>query len=137
MKKILAALLLWPVLAFAQDMVVPIISVVDGDTIKTILTLPCPLCSVSIRIKGIDAPETNYLAKCEKERHKGLQATNFVRNLVAGQTTMVVRDSSWDKFGGRINATVLVGNINIGDELLKAGLAKPYTGTGPRPTWCD
>ena len=56
MKTLLVALLLSPIVALAHNMVVPIISVTDGDTIKTIITLPCPLCFVSIRIVGIDTP---------------------------------------------------------------------------------
>jgi endonuclease YncB( thermonuclease family) len=137
MKKIIAAFFLSPILAFAHDLVVPIISVTDGDTIKTILTLPCPLCYASIRIAGIDTPETNYLAKCAREKERGILATNFVKNLVKNQPVMIIKDPSWDKFGGRIDATVIVNDKNIGNELLAAGLAKPYNGTGPRPDWCN
>lgn len=137
MKKLLAILLLLPTFSFSHDLVLPIISVTDGDTIKTSLTLPCPLCDVSIRIINIDTPESTWRAACVKERELGLQAKVFVENLVKGHSIMTITNHDWDKYGGRINAEVLVNGKNIGEELIKAGLAKPYTGSGPKPDWCN
>ena len=41
----------------AQDLIVPVINVRDGDTIEIRMTLPEPLDKVSVRIYGIDTPE--------------------------------------------------------------------------------
>jgi len=138
MKKFLfIALLFTNICCYATDMTLPIRGVADGDTIKTTLNLPCPLCYVSIRILGIDTPESTYLAKCPAELAKGLEAKLFLTNLVKGHGTMTVRDVKWDKYGGRIDAIVEIDNKNVADLLLAAGLAKPYTGQGPKPNWCS
>jgi micrococcal nuclease len=122
--------------AFSADMIMPIRGVTDGDTIKSTLKLPCPLCNVSVRILGIDTPESNYLANCPAEKVKGLAAKAFVTKLAENQSTMMARSIKWDKYGGRINAYVEINGVNVGDELIRQGLAKPYTGSGPKPDWC-
>ena len=138
MKKFLFIVLLFTnIYCYAAEMTLPIRGVADGDTIKTMLNLPCPLCYVSIRILGIDTPESTYLAKCPAELAKGLEAKLFLTNLVKGHDTMTVRDVKWDKYGGRIDATVEIDNKNVADLLIAAGLAKPYTGQGPKPNWCS
>lgn len=139
MKKFVLALTLCvaSLVASANELLLPIRGVTDGDTIKTVLTLPCPLCEASVRINGIDTPEsTKRFALCEKERLLGIQATEFVKQLVAQHTLMVVTDTEWDKYGGRLLGTVYVNGINVGQALIDAGLAKPYFGSGPKPDWC-
>lgn len=138
MKKLCAVLLLSLISmsSFATDITLPITKVVDGDTISTRLALPCPLCAVSIRIRGIDTPESTYLAKCPAEKEKGLAAKKYLTDFVIGQLSMIARDIKWDKYGGRIDAVVEINGVNIGDEMLKQGHAKPYTGAGPKPDWC-
>jgi endonuclease YncB( thermonuclease family) len=123
--------------AFAREMTLPIVSVTDGDTIRSYLKLPCPLCSVSVRILGIDTPESTYLAKCKKEKELALQATQFVKSLVSGHEYMQIYNFRWDKYGGRINAIVVVNGVDIGQELINRGLAVPYSGRGPRHDWCS
>jgi len=137
MKKLLTLLLLVPIIAFAHDLSFPIVSVIDGDTIKTVLPMPCPLCNVSIRIRDIDTPESTWRGKCDKEKALGLKATEFVKNLAKNQTIMTIRDADWDKYGGRIDAHVFINDVDVGKALLKAGLAKPYDGTGSKPDWCN
>lgn len=121
--------------ASATDMSLPIRSVSDGDTIGTTLKLPCPLCQASVRINGIDTPESNFLAKCPKERALGIEAKKFLTGYLQGKTTMVVRDVRWDKYGGRILGIVFVDGVNIGDLMIQKGYAKPYFG-GTKPDWC-
>lgn len=118
-------------------MLLPIRGIADGDTIKTTLKLPCPLCYASVRILGIDTPESNYLAKCPAEKEKGLAAKAFVTKMAEGQTMFMARSVRWDKYGGRIDAYVEIDGVNVGDALIAAGLAKPYDGTGPKPDWCS
>jgi endonuclease YncB( thermonuclease family) len=126
------------VVAEQTYMLLPIISVVDGDTIATDLSrLPIPLNRVKIRVGGIDTPEKNYLAKCEKERELGLEAKAFVEKLVEGHSKMKVENYSYDKYGGRIVADVKIGGKSVAAELINAGLAMPYDGKGPRPDWCN
>jgi endonuclease YncB( thermonuclease family) len=136
MKKLLFILLLVCGVANAAGLVLPIKNVVDGDTISTTLALPCPLCNVSVRILGIDTPETSYLAKCPAEKAKGLEAKAFVKMLVGNEKTMTVSGIKWDKYGGRIDGIVVIANVDVGAELLKNNLARPYTGVGPKSNWC-
>jgi endonuclease YncB( thermonuclease family) len=139
MKNILISLLLSlaSVSAFSADMIMPIRGVADGDTIRSSLKLPCPLCNVSVRILGIDTPESTYLAKCPAEKARGLEAKAFLINITAGQETMTARNVKWDKYGGRINAYVEIAGKDVGQQMIDRGLAKPYTGTGPKPNWCE
>ena len=138
MNKILAAvLLLVSSTSYSADMTMDIRRVVDGDTISSVIDLPCPLCLVSVRIIGIDTPESTHLAKCNKERLLGIAAKEFTKSLVGDAKTMLVRDVKWDKYGGRIDGRVEVNNVDIGYTLIKQGLARPYTGKGPKSNWCS
>ncbi len=139
MKNILIAISLYIIsnVAFATDMSLPIRSVIDVDTIGIMLDLPCPLCRASVRIRGIDTPESNHLAKCEAEKSAGLAAKEFLTNFIANQSTMLARDVKWDKYGGRIDAYIVINGINIGDEMIRLGYARPYTGIGPKSDWCN
>jgi len=106
-------------------MLLPIVSVYDGDTIKTDLSwrVPHPLNKVSIRIYGIDTPElpaesyatTGKLnrAKCVKEAEMALVAKARVIELV-GDGMMKVSEFKWGRNGGRIVGVVTVGGVNIG-----------------------
>lgn len=124
-------------LTVAADMTMPILGGVDGDTIATrIDTLPCPLCRVSIRIRGIDTPEKGARAKCMLEASRAVEASKLTRSLIGSNTTMVVKNPAWDKYGGRINGEVVIGGKDVGQELIAKGLAQPYTGRGPKPDWC-
>jgi micrococcal nuclease len=123
--------------AFSADMELPILGVSDGDTIRTMVNLPCPLCHVSIRILGIDTPETNFLAKCKKEFEHGTDAKNFLIQYLNGKSVMFVKDVKWDKYGGRINGIVEVDGVNIADLLISKGYARPYTGKGQKSDWCS
>lgn len=128
----------------------PIDEIYDGDTIQTHVNtyrLPEPLNSLSIRIYGIDTPEnpaksyreTGKLgrAACVKEAEAALKAKQFVVDMAAGQTFMVVRNFQWDKYGGRVLATVEINGKNVADELVKAGLAIPYFGEAKTHDWCS
>ena len=150
MKKILVALLfLISSSAIAQQyMLLPIVSVYDGDTIKTNLTwrLPAPLNVVSIRIYGIDTPEmpaksyatTGKLnrAKCVKEAELALKARARVIELVGTNTKMKVTEFKWGRNGARIVGNVFVGGVNIGKTLINEGFAVEYYGSGTKQDWC-
>lgn len=123
--------------ASAAELVMPIRSVVDGDTIRSSLKLPCPLCNVSVRILGVDTPESTYLAKCPAERLRGAAAKAFLKYLVADSEIMLARNIKWDKYGGRINADIEINGIDIAQAMIAEGFARPYYGVGPKPDWCN
>lgn len=129
-------LLVLPARTFSAEITLPIISVTDGDTIRTSLPLPCPLCNMYVRLLGVDTPERGKKARCPEEAAAGIKAKAAVTKLVSTNKTMTVKEVKWDKYGGRMNGVVFVGDINVGEYLLNEQLAAPYTGVGPKPNWC-
>lgn len=132
-------LMTWSIQTFGQSyMLLPIVQVYDGDTIKTnISRMPEPLNKYSIRIRNVDTPERGYRAKCEKEAKLAEDAKQFVIDLIGNTDTMKVENFSHDKYGGRIVADVRVNGKNIGEELIKNGYAVHYDGTGAKRNWCE
>jgi len=117
-----------------------VVRVVDGDNIKVILSplkdYP-PLNSISIRIHGIDTPESTWRAKCYQEKELGLKAKAFVIDLIGDAQRIKITNYKWDKYGGRVLADVSVKGIDIKQELLDNGYAKEYFGKGSKPNWCE
>ena len=112
------------------------IRVVDGDTIQTIFTLPSPLHKIKIRIRDIDTPESTYRAKCPSEKTRGKKATEYLKYLLKGARTIILTNYKWDKYGGRVTATVYYKNINIGQKMINSGHAMSYDG-GKKASWCE
>jgi len=140
MKKMIGALLLTSAVsaqANPYDMVVT--KVTDGDTIRVDASswvLPELGDTIGIRIMGIDTPEKGGRAKCDAEAELGEKATEFAKSVIAVGDTVQVEVIKWDKFGGRIDAVVLVDGQNFGQMQIDRGLAKPYDG-GTKESWCD
>ena len=108
--------------------------VVDGDTIevKADIWLEQSV-TVRVRIEGVDAPEME--ARCSAERERAEAARDFLIRRIGGgevQLSQVV----YDKYGGRVRASVADGHGDIAEALLKKGLARPYHG-GKRMPWCE
>lgn len=127
----------------AQELILPIIEVYDGDTIKTKMSLPPPLDNISVRLRGIDTPEmpaksyytTGKLgrAKCHNEAILAIAAKNFVTQLTLKSTGyLIVTNFEWGKYGSRIIGDVSIiisqNHINLVDQLLTKGYAIQYDG---------
>ena len=150
-RSILRSLLL-PVLAFGPLMAGnpaaaetaiyrwPVLAVVDGDTLKvTIPGLPVELNPIGVRLLGVNTPETGGKAQCQSERELGQKAKALAQRLVtaaqkAGRP-IEFRGIKWDKYGGRIDARVLVAGQDLAAVLIANGLGRPYDG-GKRGSWC-
>src|SRR5690606_14880276 len=75
--------LLLPLSAQAADYQWPVLSVLDGDSLKVELPgLPAELNPVTVRIRGIDAPEAGSKAKCDAERERADRATAMLEALL-------------------------------------------------------
>ncbi len=140
-KYLLIFCFIFPIVALAQTyMLLPIISVYDGDTIKTSFgnRLPSPLNKVSVRIRGIDTPERGWRAKCEKEANLAEQAKQYLTDLIktTNATKIKVENFKWDKYGSRILADVKIRGIDVASYLMSKGVAVPYSGSGPKFDWC-
>lgn len=100
--------------------------IVDGDTIH--------YNGVSIRLEGIDAPETHRF-KCESERALGMRATMRLLELVNAGPFEIVQQGrrDTDKYGRKLRALERNGR-SLGDILIAEGLARRWDGR--RHSWC-
>jgi len=108
--------------------------VVDGDTFEANAAIWLgQSIEIRVRIAGVDAPELH--ARCDAERDMALAAKDWLSRRIEGGD---VRLSAvrYDKYGGRVDATVHDGKGDVGEALIAAGLARPYHG-GHRGGWCE
>jgi endonuclease YncB( thermonuclease family) len=107
--------------------------VIDGDTLKvSALIWIDQSLSVSVRIKGVDAPEL-FRPRCKAEKMRAREAKIFVEALVADGAVML-HDVEHDKYGGRVAARVTTGSGgDLGAALIAEGLAVE---AGARDPWC-
>ena len=143
MKKILAILLLVPILAFAQKTPqgitydAQIIRVIDGDTIVIAAPfLPKPLKpELAVRVFGVDTPEKGFRAKCESEKQRGEAASAFTKKTIASTQKHQFILYRWDKFGGRVLGDIILNGVSLRSELIKNGFAREYYGDA-KQSWC-
>ena len=96
--------------------------VVDGDTIRLDKQVEG---SNSVRMLGVDAPESNFNGKAQ-EPH-GLQAKQFLASLLpVGTTVQVETDMEVRDRYGRLLAYVYKGEQNANMEVLRQGHAVTY-----------
>lgn len=115
----------------------PIVRIVDGDTISTkIFSMPRELQDYKIRVLGIDTPEKGHLAQCPKEAEMAIRASKFTREFIGQVRKMDVDKCSHDKYGGRIDCEVYINGKSLGDALIASGLARKYNG-GKKSSWCE
>ena len=106
------------------------VNVIDGDTVD--------IDGTRIRILSIDTPET-FRSRCENELKRGLAAKQRLTELL-GQGEVSYTPDGTDRYG-RTLATVYVGDVDVGEVLLKEGHALPYV-RGPEAKakrlakWC-
>lgn len=96
--------------------------VVDGDTINV---EPFPDGSTSVRLLGIDTPETNYNGHSQGAHADA--AKHFLRQLIqVGDTVTIETDAEERDKYGRILAYVLKNGENINVRIVAEGMATPY-----------
>jgi len=128
----LVALLFASRVALADCYPWPVVAVTDGDSLVVeIAELPPELRRVPVRLANIDAPELRGDCPDEKERAKA--ARDALADLLKSGPVEVC-PISWEKWG-RVLATVWAGQVDVGEELVSRGLARPYDG-GERDDWC-
>lgn len=110
-----------------------ITSIYDGDTFRcNIKGYPAIIGEhIGIRVYGVDCPEM----RDNREKIKALarQAKQYtVKRLREGKVIKLVNMQRGKYF--RIVAEVYIDGSNLGNELIKKGLAKPYFG-GKKTKW--
>jgi micrococcal nuclease len=111
-----------------------VVRVIDGDTVEMRAAVWLDLhMTTRVRLKDIDAPEMK--ARCPAEARLAEAATAGLERLLAGQR-LFLTDLARDKYGGRVVARIVTqGGADIGADLLRQGLARPYAGSRQRG-WC-
>jgi micrococcal nuclease len=133
-------LLAGPVLARAQrefvagPVEVDILKVIDGDTfLARAKVWPGQEVTVSVRLRGIDAPERT--GKCASEKLAAEEARLALEYALSGAPVQI-RNISGDKYFARVIADA--GNSDVSDAasfMLAIDMARPYQG-GKRRGWC-
>jgi endonuclease YncB( thermonuclease family) len=111
-----------------------VVDVLDGDTIafEADVWLGTSI-AMHVRIRGIDTPELH--TTCAAEKTMAEQARQQLVRLAGSSIRLT--DVAYDKYGGRVDANVAnAAGLDLGAAMLKAGLAHPYDGNGPRADWC-
>jgi len=115
---------------------ITVISVYDGDTFKGNISNYPPLLgqNIGIRINGVDTPEIR--GKCSQEMALALEAKQFTDNILRNAKVIELRNMQRGKYF-RIVADVYADGINIGDGLIRDGLAVAYNGGKKSKDWCN
>ena len=122
----------------ALALVAVVLSVTDGDTLRArIPAWPYPFDVMGIRIYGIDTPESQRnRAKCVDEVESGLRAKAFARANLKPSERFQFRFRSFDKYGGRVVASVtLPDGRDFASVMIAAGHARAYDGKR-KGSWC-
>ena len=108
-------------------------SIYDGDTLRvTIRAWPAVAGQrVPVRVYGIDTPEMRD--KRQRVRELARRAKQFSVSRLRSGKRIELRQIRRDKYF-RLLAEVWIDGHSLGDELIKAGLAKAYTG-GTKSPW--
>lgn len=101
-----------------------VVSVYDGDTITVNLdALPAVFSdNLGIRVYGVDTPEMKG-----SDKAKAILARDFVRSQCKIGDKVKLSNIRRDKYF-RLDADIECSGKNIGEELLKKGMGKPYFG---------
>jgi endonuclease YncB( thermonuclease family) len=102
----------------------------DGDTIV--------VNEISYRLKGINTPEISGKCKTNKDYEIDLasKAKDYLTKLLLSGDVHIYEDG-YDRYS-RVLADVVVNGENVGDQLIKQGLARKWTkkwDKQPEP-WC-
>ena len=112
-----------------------VLRVVDGDTfVAEALVWPGHAVRVSVRIRGIDAPEMR--SRCAAEKRAARQARAALERLIGG-SPVSVSNIGGGKYYGRVLADVAnAGGQALGPALMAGALVRAYEG-GRRVPFCE
>ena len=105
----------------------------DGDTLKVNLDLGLDTWrnDLNVRLSGVNCIELKDAG--------GVEARDFLRELLPVGCLVLVESIKYDKFGGRVNAKVYAGGAigpevtDVSSQLIAAGYAVAWNGKGPKP----
>ena len=107
-----------------------VLRVIDGDSFEVSIDLGFFTHKrVSVRLYGIDTPETRTRDASEKKR--GFEAKARVKELFDAADYIVLKSHGIGKFGrclGELKLTIGDNTLNLTDLLIDEKLGKPYFG---------
>lgn len=111
-----------------------VVRVIDGDTFVAAAHIwPGQILTVSVRVRGIDAPEIR--SRCAAEKAAGQKSRAALEDLLASGR-IKIRNIGADKYFGRILADVMTADdVSVAEHLVARALARPYDG-GRREGFC-
>ncbi|MDE3117291.1 MAG: thermonuclease family protein [Pseudomonadota bacterium] len=119
--------------AFSGPVHAEVLQVIDGDTFEAAAHIWLgEAIDVHVRIEGIDAPELH--ARCQDERRRAEAARDYLARRIGGGE-VELSNVRYDKYGGRVDATVKDALGDVGRAMIAAGQARPYHGERRKP-WC-
>ena len=120
---------------FGSVQIDEVTSVYDGDTFRaTIKAWPQLIGErIGIRINGIDTPEMR--GKCQAEKELALRAKQHTVAMLRNAKVIELRNMKRGKYF-RILADVFVDGKNVGESLVKSGMAVEYHGGKKTEDWC-
>ena len=110
--------------------------VIDGDTIE-VTANPWPSLRVKtrVRIDSIDTPEIR--GKCPQEIAQAKKAHDQLKTWLA-EGVVLLSNIRPGKYAGRVVARVqMPDGRDVGDEMVRIGLARAYHGKKKRESWCN
>ena len=115
-----------------------IIRATDGDTVVIAAPyLPAPLKpELAVRVFGVDTPEKSFRAKCESEKKRGEQSSEFTKLVIKNTKKHQVVLYDWDKFGGRVLGDIILDGMSLRSLLITNGFAREYYGDA-KQSWCN
>ena len=113
---------------------ISVVQVLDGDTfVADAHVWPGQRVRVSVRIRGIDAPELR--SRCKGEKRDALRARDVLETMLSAGDVSLTRIGG-DKYYGRVLADVATpDHPELAAAMIEAGVARPYGG-GSRPRIC-
>jgi len=116
-----------------------LIRVIDGDSyiMQIQLSNQGIYYIGSVRLDGVDTPESTFRAKCPQEKELGKKATEFVKQWFTKHGKyVIIKTQSREKYGRWLGIVETYDGINLGDDLVSAGYAVKYNG-GKKHDWCN
>jgi endonuclease YncB( thermonuclease family) len=136
MKQLLLGLLLISSSVLSEEYDYKILRVIDGDTLMIEAPfLPKPLKpEISLRISGVDTPEKDFRAQCDRENKLAHDASEFTKNLINNSKNYKIIILGQDKYF-RLLGDIMIDGKLLSKELITHNLAIEYHGD-KKSNWC-
>jgi micrococcal nuclease len=125
---------------FAGPYLGEVVRVIDGDTFEARVDIwPTVSATVSVRLRGFDAPEI-FRPACEQERLKATLAKADMEDLLPIGQAVVLESVGPDSFAGRVVADVFrvatVNKVALDILLERREAVQPWNPNEPPIDWC-